>query len=83
MLRKRLTPIQAIRKIYIDYYGRSLKEIGECNFEDCTLYLYRISKNSELKGRVTGKKHHFSKKTSLQLRVHSLSHTSNSITSQK
>lgn len=39
------TPVKSIRKKCIDCSGGSLKEVRDCDIDDCPLYPFRMGKN--------------------------------------
>ncbi len=51
MSKKRLTPVQSIRRKCIDCSGGLLSEVRECLISDCPLYAYRMGKNPNRKNK--------------------------------
>ena len=49
-MRRKITPLKAIRAFCIDCSGGSPSEVRNCIIPECPLYLYRLGKNPNRKG---------------------------------
>jgi hypothetical protein len=50
-MKKRITPLRAIRLNCLKCVGGSAKEVKRCNIPECPLFDYRFGKNPSLKGK--------------------------------